>query len=118
MTASWSVLVLVFVTWLIARKVGRFNVIDVTWGLGFVTVALVALAWSAGHGDTTRRVLVAALVFALLARFAPRPKRIFYIIAAVVFALMFLTPFSIPAAPTLTIVTLEFTHVVVAVGAV
>ena len=54
-----AVLVLVFATWLIALRIGRFNIIDVTWGLGFVTVALVALAWSAGHGDTTRRVLVA-----------------------------------------------------------
>jgi steroid 5-alpha reductase family enzyme len=57
-----AVLLLVFATWLLALRIGRFNIIDVTWGLGFVTVALVALAWSAGHGDTTRRVLVAALV--------------------------------------------------------
>jgi len=57
-----AVLLLVFATWLLALRIGRFNIIDVTWGLGFVTVALIALAWSAGHGDTTRRVLVAVLV--------------------------------------------------------
>lgn len=63
-------------------------------------------------------VLLAALLFALLVRFAPRPKRIFYVVAAVVFALMFFTPFSLPAAPTLTIVVLELMHVVVAAAAV
>jgi len=63
-------------------------------------------------------VLVAALIFALLARFVPRPKRIFYIVALVVFVLMFFTPFTIPAAPTLTIVILELMHVVAAAGAV
>jgi steroid 5-alpha reductase family enzyme len=57
-----AVLLLVFATWLLALRIGRFNIIDVTWGLGFVTVALVALAWSIGYGDTTRRVLVAVLV--------------------------------------------------------
>ena len=57
-----AVLVLVFATWLLALRVGRFNLIDITWGLGFVVVALVALAWSAGDGDTTRRVLVTVLV--------------------------------------------------------
>ena len=51
-----------FATWLVALRIGRFNVIDVTWGLGFVAVALVSLGWSAGHGDVTRRVLVAVLV--------------------------------------------------------
>ncbi|CAA9574296.1 MAG: hypothetical protein AVDCRST_MAG86-2004 [uncultured Truepera sp.] len=63
-------------------------------------------------------VLVAALVFALLARFVPRPKRVFYIVAAVVFALMFFTPFTIPAALTLTIVVLELMHVVAAASSV
>lgn len=63
-------------------------------------------------------VLTAALVFAVLVRFAPRPKRIFYVVAAVVFVLMFFTPFTIPAARTLTIVVLEIMHVVVAAAAV
>ena len=62
-------------------------------------------------------VLVAALVFALLARFVARPKRVFYIVAVVVFVLMFFTPFTIPAAPAVTVVVLELMHVVVAAAA-
>ena len=38
------VLVLILATWFVARAVGRFNVIDVAWGLGFVVVAWVAYA--------------------------------------------------------------------------
>ena len=63
-------------------------------------------------------VLVAALIFALLVRFIARPKRVFYIVAAVVFVLMFFTPFTIPAAPTATIVVLELMHVVTAAAAI
>jgi len=33
------VVALVLVTWLIGRAIGRYNVIDVAWGLGFVLVA-------------------------------------------------------------------------------
>ena len=36
--------------------------IDVAWGLGFVLVAWVAFALSSGHGDDTRRIVVALLV--------------------------------------------------------
>ncbi|MFI5047254.1 MAG: DUF1295 domain-containing protein [Acidimicrobiia bacterium] len=50
------------VTWLIGRLVGRYNVIDVAWGLGFVVVALVSFAWSSGNGDTTLRVVMLAIV--------------------------------------------------------
>ena len=57
-----AVVALVLVTWLIGRAIGRYNVIDVAWGLGFVLVAWVAFALSAGDGDDTRRVLVAVLV--------------------------------------------------------
>ncbi len=63
-------------------------------------------------------VLLGAALFALLARFVARPKRIFWIIALVVFALMFFTPFTIPNASPLTIVFLELMHIIVAVGAV
>ncbi len=57
-----AVLVLVLATWWVGRTIGRFNVIDVAWGLGFVVVAWVAYALSSGHGDGTRRLLVAVLV--------------------------------------------------------
>ncbi|OBA82781.1 hypothetical protein A9W99_10355 [Mycobacterium sp. 1164966.3] len=48
------------VTFLIGRRIGRYNVVDVAWGLGFVAVAAVAAAL--GHGDPTRRWLLLALV--------------------------------------------------------
>ncbi len=59
-----GVLVALFVgTWLVALRVGRFNVVDVTWGLAFVAVAAASFAWSAGSGaDLARRSLVLALV--------------------------------------------------------
>ena len=63
-------------------------------------------------------VVIAALVFLLLVRFTAQPKRIFYIVAAVIFALMIFTPFTIAGAPTLTIVTLELMHIVVAAASV
>ena len=63
-------------------------------------------------------VVVAALVFLLLVRFTAQPKRIFYVVAAVIFALMIFTPFTLAGAPRQTIVMLELMHVVVAGGAV
>ena len=57
-----AVLVLILVAWLIGQAVGRFNVIDVAWGLGFVVIAWVAYGASAGEGNDTRRLLVAVLV--------------------------------------------------------
>ena len=56
------VVVLVLVTWLLGMAIGRYNVVDVAWGLGFVLVAWVAFVLSAGDGDDARRVLVAVLV--------------------------------------------------------
>jgi steroid 5-alpha reductase family enzyme len=61
--AGASVLALAIVhsvTFAIGRRIGRYNVVDVAWGVGFVAVALVAAAL--GHGDPTRRWLLAALV--------------------------------------------------------
>jgi len=63
-------------------------------------------------------VVIAALVFLLLVRFTAQPKRVFYIVAAVIFALMIFTPFTLAGAPTLTIATLELMHIVVASGSV
>lgn len=47
-------------TFLVGRRIGRYNVVDVSWGLGFVLVALVAAI--VGDGDGTRRWLVLVLV--------------------------------------------------------
>ena len=48
------------VTFTIGRRIGRYNVVDVAWGLGFVAIAAVAAAL--GHGDPARRWLLLALV--------------------------------------------------------
>lgn len=55
-----SVTVLFGVTFAVGRRIGRYNVVDVAWGPGFVTVAAVAAA--VGHGDLTRRLLMLVLV--------------------------------------------------------
>jgi steroid 5-alpha reductase family enzyme len=47
-------------TFAIGRRIGRYNVVDVTWGLGFIAVA--ALAAILGDGDAIRRWLLLALV--------------------------------------------------------
>ena len=48
------------VTFAIGRKIGRYNVVDVAWGVGFVAVAAVAAL--VGHGEPGRRWLLLALV--------------------------------------------------------
>jgi steroid 5-alpha reductase family enzyme len=48
------------VTFAIGRRIGRYNVVDVAWGVGFVAIA--AVAAMPGHGDETRRWLLLALV--------------------------------------------------------
>lgn len=58
-----SVAVLIFmhaVTFAVGRSIGRFNVVDVTWGLGFVGVAVVAAVL--GSGDLVRRLLLLVMV--------------------------------------------------------
>ncbi|BBX00634.1 hypothetical protein BST36_01145 [Mycolicibacterium moriokaense] len=59
--ASLAVLVVVHgTTFLIGRRIGRYNVVDTAWGIGFVAVAAVAAAL--GSGDLFRRLLLLALV--------------------------------------------------------
>jgi steroid 5-alpha reductase family enzyme len=54
---------LFLLTWMVGRTVGRWNVVDVTWGLSFVVVAAVSFAWSAQAvgASGTRRALALAL---------------------------------------------------------
>jgi steroid 5-alpha reductase family enzyme len=59
-----AIAVLMAITFAVAIWRGHHSVIDVTWGLGFVVVALVSLIFSSGHGNDTRRVLVALLTAA------------------------------------------------------
>jgi Family of unknown function (DUF6069) len=59
--------------------------------------------------------IVAGVLFAIIAKFVPRPFLIFNIIATLVFLFMFFGPFnSIPNASTATLVLLQVAHVVVA----
>jgi steroid 5-alpha reductase family enzyme len=60
---SFGVALVVFVvSWLMAVAVGRYNIVDVVWGLSFVAIAVTSFAWSAGHGQEWRRILVLVLV--------------------------------------------------------
>lgn len=57
---SLVALILVYgATFLIGRRIGRYNVVDVTWGASFVVVAAVAAVL--GDGDLVRRLLLLAL---------------------------------------------------------
>jgi steroid 5-alpha reductase family enzyme len=60
--ASVASLFAALVTWLIGNRIGRYNVIDVAWGVGFVLVAAVTFVLSGDHGDATRRLIVLAVV--------------------------------------------------------
>jgi steroid 5-alpha reductase family enzyme len=60
-TASLAILVLAYgATFVVGRRIGRYNVVDVTWGASFVVVAAVAAA--VGDGNLFRRLLLLALV--------------------------------------------------------
>lgn len=56
------------ITMAIGHRIGRYNVVDVTWGLGFILVAVLALIL--GPGDSIRRWLLAILVTVWAARLA------------------------------------------------
>jgi steroid 5-alpha reductase family enzyme len=56
----FAVAVVHSVTFAIGRRIGRYNVVDVAWGVGFVAIA--AVAATLGRGDPTRRWLLLALV--------------------------------------------------------
>lgn len=62
-------------------------------------------------------VFGAALMFLLVARATPRPKRVFWTVAGLVFVVLFFTPFSIPGAPLGMVVALEIMHVTAAAAA-
>ena len=55
-----AVVTLFAITFLVGRRIGRYNVVDVTWGLSFVVVAAISAAL--GTGDLTRRLLLLTLV--------------------------------------------------------
>jgi steroid 5-alpha reductase family enzyme len=49
---------LLLATFAAALKVGRYNVVDTVWGLGFALIAVVAFVTSEGHGIPSRRYLL------------------------------------------------------------
>jgi steroid 5-alpha reductase family enzyme len=55
-----ALLVLHGITFGIGRRIGRYNVVDVAWALGFIAIATVGAVL--GHGDAWRRWLLLALV--------------------------------------------------------
>lgn len=60
----WAVLGVVVAlgtTFVVALRLGRHAVVDVTWGLGFAVVAVVSFVTSAGTGDDLRRWLLVAM---------------------------------------------------------
>lgn len=57
--ALLTVIIVHATTFFIARAVGRYNVVDIAWGVGFIAVAAVVAAL--GSGDPSRRVLVLGL---------------------------------------------------------
>jgi len=61
MSASLVALVAVHsVAFFVGYRIGRYNVVDVAWGLGFLAVALVCAGF--GSGDLTRRLLLLGLI--------------------------------------------------------
>lgn len=61
--SALAIVVLVYgITFAIGRRIGRYNVVDVTWGASFVAVA--AIVAVVGTGDLFRRLLLLALVAA------------------------------------------------------
>jgi len=55
-----AVAVLMTVTGVIGARAGKVSVVDTTWGLGFIAVALVSAL--VGHGSGSRRLLLLVLV--------------------------------------------------------
>jgi steroid 5-alpha reductase family enzyme len=56
-----AVVVVLWLTLLVALRAGRHAVVDVAWGLGFAAVAVTSFALSAAGGAGARRWLVTAL---------------------------------------------------------
>ncbi|RVW05003.1 DUF1295 domain-containing protein [Rhodococcus spongiicola] len=59
-TSLIAIALLIVVTAVFGFRLGRHNVVDVSWGIGFVVIALVSAVF--GDGDLWRRWLLAALI--------------------------------------------------------
>jgi steroid 5-alpha reductase family enzyme len=57
-----AALIVFVASWLIARRLDRVSVVDVTWGISFAVIAVVAFVGSAGeHANGARRTVVLVL---------------------------------------------------------
>ncbi len=56
-----GVVVALGTTFVVALRLGRHAVVDVTWGLGFAVIAVVSFVTSAGTGDDLRRWLLVVM---------------------------------------------------------
>ena len=110
LVAAASALLVNVLVYFLAKLFGAFPPTVQAQGQPFTVVPIIIFSFFP--------VIIAALVFLLLLRFTAQPKRIFYVAAAVIFALMIFTPFTLAGAPTLTIAVLELMHIVVAGGSV
>lgn len=65
LTAGFSVLALVAVTFAIGARTGRHSVMDVAWGASIAVAGVVSFLASAGHGAPARRwlLLIAAFIW-------------------------------------------------------
>jgi hypothetical protein len=92
-------------------------------GLGFIPQSVLVPTPSGEHPLTVAPVVVssvvgaigAAIVFAIIGLFAPRPVRLFCIAATVVLVLSFATPLTILGAPVAMILSLKVIHMVACV---
>jgi steroid 5-alpha reductase family enzyme len=59
-TTAAALLVMMAVTFAVARRARKHSVVDTAWGLGIALAAVVSLLVSAGHGQPARRYLLLA----------------------------------------------------------
>jgi hypothetical protein len=96
------------VVYFVASALGTMPQDFVVQGSGPITLAPVVVSSLIGAAG-------AAVIFTIVALLTRRPIRTFRVVAAVVLALSFATPLTIPGAPLSMILTLELMHVVAAV---
>jgi hypothetical protein len=110
---------LTWVTLLAATIVVNVLIYFAASGMGFIPQSVLIPMPSGEHHLTVASVVVssvvgaigAAIVFAIIGLFAPRPVRLFRIVAIVVLVLSFAMPLTIPGAPVPMILSLEVMHV-------
>ncbi|GIG69269.1 DUF1295 domain-containing protein [Phytomonospora endophytica] len=59
--AGVAALAVLLIAFAVGSAIGKHRVVDVAWGAAFAAIAVVTFVMSDGHGDATRRALVAAL---------------------------------------------------------